>query len=294
MNADGAYTAHAPLFSDAHFPAHVSSIDGRHHDDGASAAPPCSCGAEAKLCTVSKDGPSQGRHFWGCAAETGAARCGFFKWCRQPPHAAQDSALIWLRLRPEAGYVVVGGDGFRPESVRQGSVGDCWFLAALAVVASKPELIAHLLIDQTASVEGKYRVRLFIDGAWRPFEIDDSFPHRPAEAQGKGPAKGKGPKGPVGPQIAFTKAAGRQVDRAQPSPDLTLTPTLTLKLNPNPYSNPSPNPNLNPNQLWPSLVEKAYAKAHGCYHAISGGWVAEALFDLTGCPTETLWLQEGG
>lgn len=256
MNADGAYTAHAPLFSDAHFPAHVSSIDGRHHDDGASAAPPCSCGAEAKLCTVSKDGPSQGRHFWGCAAETGAARCGFFKWCRQPPHAAQDSALIWLRLRPEAGYVVVGGDGFRPESVRQGSVGDCWFLAALAVVASKPELIAHLLIDQTASVEGKHRVRLFIDGAWRPFEIDDSFPHRPAEAQGKGPAKGKGPKGPVGPQIAFTKAAGRQ--------------------------------------LWPSLVEKAYAKAHGCYHAISGGWVAEALFDLTGCPTETLWLQEGG
>jgi hypothetical protein len=215
MKAGVAVTAHAPLFSDAHFPAHVSSIDGRHHDEGVSAAPACSCGAEAKLCTVSKDGPSQGRHFWGCAAETGAARCGFFKWCRQPPHAAQDSALVWLRLRPEAGYVVVGGDGFRPEHVRQGSVGDCWFLAALAVVASKPELIAHLLIDQTASVEGKYRVRLFIDGAWRSFEIDDSFPHRPTEAQGKGP-KGKGPKGPVGPQIAFTKAAGRQVDHAQP------------------------------------------------------------------------------
>ena len=32
-------------------------------------------------------------------------------------------------------------------------------------------------------------------------------------------------------------------------------------------------------------------KAHGSYHAISGGWVAEALFDLTGRPTETLWLQ---
>ena len=47
-------------------------------------------------------------------------------------------------------------------------------------------------------------------------------------------------------------------------------------------------------QLWPSLVEKAYAKAHGCYHAISGGWVAEALFDMTGCPTETLWLNAQG
>ena len=139
MNLAGAHTAEASLFSDAQFPAHVSSIDGRHHDDSASAAPLCSCGTEAKLCTVSKDGPSQGRHFWGCAAERGAERCGFFKWCRQPPHAAQDSALVWLRLRPSAGYVVVGGDGFRPDHVRQGSVGDCWFLAALAVVASKPE-----------------------------------------------------------------------------------------------------------------------------------------------------------
>ena len=35
-------------------------------------------------------------------------------------------------------------------------------------------------------------------------------------------------------------------------------------------------------QLWASLVEKAYAKAHGSYQAISGGWVAEALLDLTG------------
>ena len=221
MNTAGAHAADASLFSDAQFPAHVSSIDGRHHDDSASAAPLCSCGTEAKLCTVSKDGPSQGRHFWGCAAERGAERCGFFKWCRQPPHAAEDSALVWLRLRPEAGYVVVGGDGFRPDDVRQGSVGDCWFLAALAVVASKPELIAHLLIDQTASAEGKYRVRLFIDGAWRRFEIDDRFPHRPAEAQGKGTTKGKGPMGPAGPQIAFTKAAGRQADRAVTRPDLT-------------------------------------------------------------------------
>ena len=33
-------------------------------------------------------------------------------------------------------------------------------------------------------------------------------------------------------------------------------------------------------QLWASLVEKAYAKAHGSYQAISGGMVAEALLEL--------------
>ena len=43
-------------------------------------------------------------------------------------------------------------------------------------------------------------------------------------------------------------------------------------------------------QLWASLVEKAYAKAHGSYQSISGGQVAEALLDLTGAPTEMVYL----
>jgi len=39
------------------------------------------------------------------------------------------------------------------------------------------------------------------------------------------------------------------------------------------------------NQLWVPFLEKAYAKSHGCYSAISGGHIAEAFLDLTGAPT---------
>ncbi|CAK0874804.1 unnamed protein product, partial [Prorocentrum cordatum] len=47
-------------------------------------------------------------------------------------------------------------------------------------------------------------------------------------------------------------------------------------------------------QLWVSLVEKAYAKAHGAYSMISGGETAEALLDLTGAPTEVVHFWEPG
>ena len=38
-------------------------------------------------------------------------------------------------------------------------------------------------------------------------------------------------------------------------------------------------------QLWVPFLEKAYAKIHGSYNAISGGHIAEAFLDLTGAPT---------
>ena len=39
------------------------------------------------------------------------------------------------------------------------------------------------------------------------------------------------------------------------------------------------------NELWVLLLEKAYAKVHGCYRNIVGGIPHEAMMDLTGCPT---------
>ncbi|KAF1817906.1 cysteine proteinase, partial [Dissoconium aciculare CBS 342.82] len=36
------------------------------------------------------------------------------------------------------------------------------------------------------------------------------------------------------------------------------------------------------NETWLPLIEKAYAKAHGDYRAIEGGWVSEGIEDLTG------------
>ena len=40
------------------------------------------------------------------------------------------------------------------------------------------------------------------------------------------------------------------------------------------------------------LLEKAYAKVHGSYYLTKGGFVSEALQDLTGCPTSSYNLSD--
>ena len=45
-------------------------------------------------------------------------------------------------------------------------------------------------------------------------------------------------------------------------------------------------------QLWIALLEKAAAKLYGCYEAMSGGSVAEALALFTGFPTERIMLDK--
>eukprot|EP00659_Diplonema_papillatum_P020629 gene20629-31779_t len=95
---------------------------------------------------------------------------------------------------------------FSSGAIAQGQLGDCWFLSALAVVSTRPELIRRIFISQSFSPQGIYCLRFWHNGVWTPVLVDDYFPQN---------FRG-----------GFAFATGKD------------------------------------NQLWPSLVEKAYAKLH--------------------------------
>eukprot|EP00929_Paragymnodinium_shiwhaense_P037915 TRINITY_DN20110_c0_g1_i1.p1 TRINITY_DN20110_c0_g1~~TRINITY_DN20110_c0_g1_i1.p1 ORF type:complete len:1080 (+),score=228.30 TRINITY_DN20110_c0_g1_i1:236-3475(+) len=224
------------LFEDEDFPADNKSLYGRDQQAqstqlGANGQPPmCGCQAVAKKSTVQKDGPTKGRPYWHCATR----RCGFFTWADW--QGRRDNKMWWQRF-PE--FMVVSDFGFRAEDLRQGGVGDCWFLSALAVVAERSDLILRIFGGETAkNAAGCYQLNFFLDGDWQSLSIDDRLPCTEQQRR------------PDGSGLAYSRADGQQ--------------------------------------LWTCLLEKAYAKAHGSYRAISGGEIAEALLDLTGCPTESI------
>ena len=263
-------------FEDASFPPDASSIDGGRADKESESVPCCRCGRRARIKSVHKDGPNHGRSFYACGNEPanrwaaramGAKRvptCEFFKWADDAPSSESSRQMRWRRFEPPRFRLTrgtaSGAPKFAPSDVRQGAVGDCWLLSALAVVAERQDLVARVVGPAAkcpaATRRGAFLVRLFLAGRWRGVAVDPCLPVSGRSTKVLAGANKVGARSNDEYALAYSRAAD--------------------------------------NQLWVPLVEKAYAKSHGSYHAISGGWIAEGLLDLTGCPTETIRLDASG
>eukprot|EP00912_Choanoflagellata_sp_UC4_P002081 UC4_evm4s1326 len=68
-------------------------------------------------------------------------------------------------------------DGFIASDIHQGSLGDCWFLSAIACVAERPSLLKKVFINDGCQPEmGIFTVRLHRDGRFKQIMVDDYFP----------------------------------------------------------------------------------------------------------------------
>ena len=63
-----------------------------------------------------------------------------------------------------------------PKDIKQGNLGDCYFLSALAAIVEEyPELVYRLFVLEKNPAH-IYGVRLFIDGIWKTIILDACFP----------------------------------------------------------------------------------------------------------------------
>lgn len=287
------------FFVDSDFPPTTRSLDGRQRNstEFGVVVVRCKCGVPAAARTVQSDGPNYGRFYLACGLSLRRKRrapvmtvrvqnpykkattpesppqrekCDFFQWDPDGSKGASGSGystryslLSWQHFGIENGCVLVKKE-IGPSQVRQGAVGNCWFLSALAVVAEKPHLVKQLLPHAGLNDKGVYQINLCMDGAWAPIIVDSNLPVVVEDLSNKKSNMGK-----------HSRRGGvplSSCDSLMAYPAFCAVPDQ---------------------QLWPALVEKAYAKAHGSYVQLSGGFIAEGLNDLTGAPTETIVFSAG-
>ncbi|KAI3378811.1 hypothetical protein SNEBB_000810 [Seison nebaliae] len=157
---------------------------------------------------------------------------------KSTPHSIE-----WKRpqeMRQDASFFVGGPSRM---DLDQGMLGNCWFIAGAAVVATNGKIFTHIvpkdqgLPDQDPSYGGIFHFRFWRFGEWVDVVVDDLLPC-------------------VNNKVIFCK------NKEQP------------------------------NEFWPCLMEKAYAKLNGSYETLEGGLTADALTDMTGGVQENFELKD--
>lgn len=148
-----------------------------------------------------------------------------------PKGALSPDNVDWLRVNsneikgmpePETFKSGIGaGD------VIQGALGDCWFISAMSILATRPELLDNVIVSDKNKARGIYTLKYFKAGQWRYVHIDDRLP--------------------------CTKGGKVYYARCK---DM--------------------------NETWVPLMEKAYAKIHGCYANLASGFIDFGLADMIG------------
>eukprot|EP00736_Rhodelphis_marinus_P011527 Rmarinus@m.1151 len=77
----------------------------------------------------------------------------------------------------EKGSTTDDAEGIDPEDVTQGSLGDCYFLAAVSAVVQDRRLRKDI-IDEVFEEFGVYGVTFFVNGRWTMVWVDSAFPCR--------------------------------------------------------------------------------------------------------------------
>lgn len=88
-----------------------------------------------------------------------------FEW-RRPNELFPDSFHLFL-------------EDIEPNDIRQGSLGDCYFLSVLGSLAEWPKRIRKMFASDELEFHGCYGVHFCVRGEWRTVVVDDRFPCLP-------------------------------------------------------------------------------------------------------------------
>ncbi|KAK0706970.1 hypothetical protein B0T26DRAFT_481557 [Lasiosphaeria miniovina] len=150
-------------------------------------------------------------------------------------------------------------DGYSSSDIKQGGNGDCWWLASVATIAHRKELMDKVCVIRDEEV-GVYGFVFYRDGEWISTVVDDNLYLQETDFDYYGDT-----------YDSTGKRAREHRKRYQTGSEALYFAKCE-----------------DPNETWLPLLEKAYAKVHNDYEAISGGYPGEAVEDMTGGVSTTV------
>lgn len=63
-----------------------------------------------------------------------------------------------------------------PSDIKQGYLGDCYFLAALAAVVERPDRIFNLFLLRQLNQQRYFSVKMLYKGKWMTVDMDEIIP----------------------------------------------------------------------------------------------------------------------
>ncbi|EGR32971.1 hypothetical protein IMG5_065390 [Ichthyophthirius multifiliis] len=82
----------------------------------------------------------------------------------------------WKRIHEFLQNPKIVSKGIQPNNIKQGELGNCYFLSSLFCIAKKPFLIERLIQTKQINKQGLYVVWICKDGEWQQVLLDDFFP----------------------------------------------------------------------------------------------------------------------
>jgi len=104
------------------------------------------------------------------------------------------SEITWAKPRVVFGLVYDLFGEISPSRIKQGTLGDCYFLSAVSALAEFPDRIRSIFITQDNNEAGCYALQVYLSGFLRTMVVDDYIPCNPKTNK-----------------PAFTKSAGNEL-----------------------------------------------------------------------------------
>ncbi|KAK7018174.1 cysteine proteinase [Favolaschia claudopus] len=164
----------------------------------------------------------------------------------QPP-----DVLRVTQIFDKPSFFVAGADS---NDIVQGQLGNCWFLSALATMTTKKGLVEKFCVARHEDV-GIYGFIFFRDDHWVSVIIDDQLFTSIAKYEDLHPSF---------QQYYHNDKEFYNKSARKGNHSITFAKSAT------------------DGETWVPLIEKAYAKLHGDYASLAGGFSTEAIEDLTG------------